>query len=72
MSARSYPLIFFLSLLVNWAMVITHFKVEIQIPRHQSLPILFIFSLISEEQEHLPTPYTSGLCSTLSLVLSNS
>ena len=67
----SHTFIFLLSPLVSWTMMIAHFKVEILIPSHQSLPILFTISLISEEQEHL-TPYTCALCSNLISVLSSS
>lgn len=66
------PLFFFLlPPLVNWTMMITHFKVEILIASHQSLPTPFTISLISEEQEHL-TLYTCALCSNLISVLSSS
>lgn len=73
MTACPYPHIFFflLSPLVNWTMMITHFKVEILLDSHQSLPTPFTISLISEEQEHL-TPYTCALCSNLIAVLSSS
>lgn len=67
----SHTFFFLLSPLVSWTMMIAHFKVEILIPSHQSLPILFTISLISEEQEHL-TPYTCALCSNLISVLSSS